>query len=244
MQKLALTLPTAAENLALDEALLDACAAGEMADGVLRLWEPAQYFVVLGRSSDPEVEVNLTACQHERIPVLRRASGGGTILAGPGCLMYAVVMSYAEYPELRAIDRAHQFVRERLAHCLTPIVPSIQLVGTSDLAIRKGDESLHKVSGNALRAKRTHLLYHGTLLYDFDLDRLAQLLATPTREPDYRFGRQHREFVTNMSLSREQLVTALTAGWQATESLTHWPQERTQEIARLKYLEDAKWILL
>ena len=50
MKLLELTLPTPAENLALDEALLDAAEAGELPDEVLRLWEPSQPLVVVGRS--------------------------------------------------------------------------------------------------------------------------------------------------------------------------------------------------
>ena len=55
MRLLDLTLPTAAENVALDEALLDAAEAaseqGSEEPEVLRLWEPTQFFVVVGRSS-------------------------------------------------------------------------------------------------------------------------------------------------------------------------------------------------
>ena len=241
MQQLELTLPTAGENVALDEALLEANEVGEISGGVLRIWEPAEHLVVLGRSSRHEVEVRLEACRRESVPVLRRASGGGTIVAGPGCLMYAVVLSYREHPELRAIDRAHAFVRHRLVDSLAPLVSGIRAVGTSDLAMQTGDSSLRKFSGNSLRAKRTHLLYHGTLLYDFNLDLLAQLLATPTREPEYRESRRHSEFVTNLPLSRNQLVTALTTGWQATESLTAWPQDRTAKIVSEKYIDDPTW---
>jgi lipoate-protein ligase A len=49
MKLLDLTLPTPAENLALDEALLDAAEAGELPDEVLRLWEFPQAVVVIGR---------------------------------------------------------------------------------------------------------------------------------------------------------------------------------------------------
>ena len=244
MWKLDLTLPTPAENLALDEALLDACVAGEISGDVLRVWEPDNYFVVLGRSSDPGREVNLAACREKNIPVLRRASGGGTIVAGPGCLFYAVVLSYDDHPELKSISRAHQFVLNRLAESLASFVPGITLAGTSDLAFHATPESLQKFSGNALRAKRTHFLYHGTLLYEIDLERVGQLLACPTREPLYRAGRDHREFVANLPMSREQLLAALASGWQANEQLIDWPQERMRRIVKEKYLENPKWSLL
>lgn len=243
MQLLNLTLPLPAENLALDEALLDACAAGDITDSVLRLWEPDNYFVVLGRSSDPSVEVNLAACRAQKISVLRRASGGGTILAGPGCLMVAVVLGYDKHPELKSIPRAHQFVLNRIAASLAHLVPSITLAGTSDLAFSSNSNPLQKFSGNALRAKRTHFLYHGTLLYDFDLDRVDQLLAQQTREPIYRSSRVHREFIANLPASRKQLVTALTKSWQANEQLIDWPKEQIQNIVKEKYTDDSKWII-
>src|SRR5687768_14642569 len=112
MYHLPLTLETPAENLALDEALLDAAIAGELAGEVLRLWEPVDSFVVLGRSSKP-AEVRMDICQAEGVPVLRRPSGGAAVVAGRGCLMYAVVLSLHERHELRHVDRAHQFVLGR-----------------------------------------------------------------------------------------------------------------------------------
>lgn len=260
MHLLDLTLPLPEENVALDEALLDACEAHQITGGVLRLWEPDDYFAVLGRSSHPAIEVNLAACRAHKIPVLRRASGGGTVLAGPGCLMYAVVLSYADHADARDISAAHRLVLTRNADALLPLVPGInlataknapplypgeglgeghqkhrhntspiQLAGTSDLAFSTAS-GLQKFSGNALRCKRDHFLYHGTLLYDFDLERVSELLAQQTREPAYRAGRPHQAFIANLPATREQLVDALTHAWNATEPLSVWPEERMRKL--------------
>ena len=106
-----LTLATPEENLALDEALLDQAEAGTGSE-VLRLWESRQPMVVVGRGSHVAQEVDLAACRRDGVPVLRRTSGGGAIVNGPGCLMYALVLSYALRPRLRAIDVAHRHVLE------------------------------------------------------------------------------------------------------------------------------------
>ena len=238
-----LTLPLPAENVALDEALLAACEAGEITGDVLRLWEPSDYFVVLGRSSDPAVEVNLTTCRAQRVPVLRRVSGGGTILAGPGCLMYAAVIHRQSPLNLTTISHAHQYVLDRIAASLRPLVPGITLAGTSDLAFPDDGRALQKFSGNALRLKRTHLLYHGTLMYDFDLERVGQLLAQQTREPLYRAERSHRDFIANLPIAREKLVAALEQGWQAVKKLQQWPEKRMQHIVREKYVDDPQWVI-
>src|SRR5438105_12390015 len=158
MKLLNLTLPTPAENLALDEALLDAAEAGDLADEVLRLWEPAQPLVVVGRSSHVAAEVDLSACEAAQVPVLRRSSGGAAIVSGPGCLMYAVVMRYAGREHLRLVDQAHRYVLAAIAAGLRPLVPGVGSVGTSDLVLDN-----RKVSGNSMRCKREHFLYHGTV---------------------------------------------------------------------------------
>jgi lipoate-protein ligase A len=236
MYHLPLTLETPAANLALDEALLDAAVEGELAGEVLRLWEPTQYFVVLGRSSKI-AEVHAAACRRDDVAVLRRASGGATILTGPGCLMYAVVLDAERRPELRSVDRAHELVLNTIAGALAPFAPGIARHGTSDLTIpaeRPGAPPL-KFSGNSLRLKRQRLLYHGTLLYDFPLDRIAAWLAAPARRPAYRGERDHRQFVTNLPATRASLEAALTAAWNATERLTNWPHARTAELAATRY---------
>ena len=244
MYLLNLTLETLAENLALDEALLEASEAGEIPQGVLRLWESPQMGVILGRSSSHEIEVRLTACQGAQIAVLRRSSGGGTIVAGPGCLMYAVVLPLAAYPQLQAIDRCHQFVLERMTDILSPFLPRVAKAGTSDLAfLPSASGSPQKFSGNAMRIKRRNVLYHGTLLYDFDLQQISDLLATPTREPEYRQGRLHSQFVSNVRLSKKTLVQTLTAGWGANEPMASWPQSRTRELAQTKYHSNEKWVI-
>jgi len=244
MHLLDLTLDTLAENLALDEALLDEAEAGEHTAGVLRVWESPFYAVVLGRSSPAEVEVNLAACAQEQVSVLRRCSGGGTIVAGPGCLMYAVVLPYEIYPQLQAIDVCHQFVLRKMTQILNPLVPGVSVAGTSDLVLDSNSAApRQKFSGNAMRSKRKHILYHGTLLYGFDLLRLGQLLAEPAREPAYRDGRGHAQFVTNLPLPRSTLVRALVEGWDAAKKLKTWPQARTGAMVQAKYRFDAKWVI-
>jgi N-acetylneuraminate synthase len=67
--------------------------------------------VVIGRSSKAEEEVRLDYCRAHEIPVQRRASGGAAIVSGPGCLMYAVVLSYQLRPALRSLDEIKTAIR-------------------------------------------------------------------------------------------------------------------------------------
>jgi lipoate---protein ligase len=228
-----LTLQTPAENLALDEALLEAAEAGEIGD-VLRLWEPTQTFVVIGRSSRYADEVNVEACRAAAVPILRRVSGGAAIVTGPGCLMYSVIQTYEGREHLRMLDELHGQVLGTVRRALEPLVPGIAHLGTCDLVIGS-----QKVSGNAVRCKRDHFLYHGTLLYNFDLQTIRRFLKTPPREPDYRQGRSHTDFVTNLPLAAPTLRQSLTTTFEAQNKLIDWPQARTTALTRTRYTHDA-----
>ncbi len=265
MQRLLLTLDTPAENLALDEALLDEAEDQDVPWECMRLWEAPRPMVVVGRSSRVAREVDQAACAERQVPILRRSSGGAAIVAGPGCLMYAVVLSYDLRPELRDINRAHAYVLGRLADSLRNRGQDVQPAGTSDLVIADcglriadcgganrvdGTEprgancqseirnpqsemppSLRKFSGNSMRAKRRHFLYHGTLLYDFDLSLVEACLRMPPRQPAYREARDHGRFIANLSLDRQSLIEAVLAAWPAESELEDWPRERVRRLA-------------
>jgi lipoate-protein ligase A len=133
MQLLDLTLPTPAENLALDEALLLAAEDGTGGE-VLRLWESPAYAVVVGSGGSIRHDVNEPACREDGVPVLRRASGGGTVVIGPGCLCFAGVMNYDRAPELRAIAPSATVCKMYRADALRPVVTDVTVEGISDLA--------------------------------------------------------------------------------------------------------------
>lgn len=231
MKLLDLTLPTAEENLALDEALLDEAEAADRPQETLRLWESPQPVVVVGRSSKVAIEVNLTATRRAGVPVLRRCSGGAAIVAGPQCLMYAVVLSYELHPHLQMLDEAHRFVLGHIRAGIARLNLQTDLCGTSDLAIEG-----RKFSGNSLRCKRTHLLYHGTLLCrDYQTGMIGQLLGTPPRQPDYRQGRDHLSFVTNLPVGVSELRPAIASAWSVEALATDWPRERTAELVASRY---------
>src|SRR5580698_1898211 len=118
MNCLDLTLPTPAANLACDEALLEA--GEENAGGeVLRFWRPREYFVVVGYSNHIAVEVDMAACRREGVGVYRRCSGGGTVLQGPGCLNYSLVLKLAGNDALQNITAANRHIMGRHRNALT-----------------------------------------------------------------------------------------------------------------------------
>ena len=196
----------------------------------LRLWESPQPLVVIGRSSRLESEVDVDACQALGIPVLRRVSGGAAVLAGPGCLMYALVLSYQLRPHLRALSQAHRDVLGTLAAALEGGCRASSAAAPAIWPSRG-----RKFSGNSARCRRHHLLYHGTLLYDFPLPLIGRCLKMPPRMPEYRAGRPHGGFVANLPLTVEAIRQALVAAWDAREPCPDWPAARTAHLVGEKY---------
>jgi lipoate-protein ligase A len=237
MHLLDLTLPTLAENLALEEALLAAADAGQGGE-CLRFWEWPELAVVLGASGVVRAEVFVERCAAEGVPLQRRASGGGTVVLGPGCLNYALVLSLEQRPELWSVTASYQVIMNRIAQALQPLVrgQSVAMAGSSDLVWGE-----RKFSGNAQRRGRNYLLHHGTLLYQFALERIPQLLPLPPRQPEYRAGRPHQDFVGNLPASASAMKTALAAAWQAQATNPPWPQERVARLVAEKYSRP-EWI--
>ena len=180
--------PTVAENLALDDAL--ARAAWESGRRVLRFWWGGPPAVVMGSSEQPDQVVDEAACARFGLEVLKRSTGGGSVLQTSGVLNYALVT-----PAPASLDLKGAF---RLAtDLICAILDAFGLTGTpegtSDVAVGG-----RKISGNAQARRWKALLVHGTLLVDLDHALAEAVLKHPPREPEYRRGRSHRDFLVTL----------------------------------------------
>ena len=195
---------TPEEHLARELDLFQSVEAGAGAECV-RLWETARPVVVVGRSTTISDHVNLDACRADGVDVLRRSSGGGAVVLGPGCLNYAIAVSLVSRPELADVAGSFCAILGQIAASLG--VAGVEIAGHADL-------SLHgrKVSGNAQRRGRHALLHHGTLLYDFESRCAVRYLKEPARRPAYRAERTHAEFLGNLPLSVQLIRARLAAG--------------------------------
>lgn len=221
-----------AVNLAADEYLLGQVDRGER-PGFVRCWEPTSYAVILGRSNDPTREVDVAACRAAGIPVYRRCSGGGTVVIGPGCLCWAIARRFSLSEQQRGIQAMTASILTPLAEQLGRLATDSCLQGISDLAVGPT-----KVGGNAQRWLRQALLHHGTLLYDFDLPLIGRYLQLPSRQPEYRQQRSHREFVRNFPASSAELSAVFREAWPITapeEALDSATCQAISELAQTRY---------
>jgi lipoate-protein ligase A len=230
MDLLDLSCPSPEENLALDETLL-LRAEEEDTGETLRFWEPSTMFVVLGYSRRAEEEVFLNHCAKDRIPVLRRYSGGGTVLQSPGCLNYSLILRIVKEGPRSTIRGTTSSILGQHAGVLQLLLEkTVEVRGESDLTIEG-----RKCSGNAQRRLNRYVLFHGTFLLNADISRMERYLPIPLKQPAYRKQRSHSDFLTNLPLPAEELKHALMRSWNAAEKNIFSPADRLEELVRTRY---------
>ena len=215
------------ENIALDEVLLQKAQEGAAGE-TLRFWESRERFVVLGRSGNIEEECFLDECASDGIKVIRRTSGGGTVLQGAGCLNYSLVLSYERAHGFSDVNASYKSILGSMIEEFKKRDQEVEFMPVSDLAIRG-----RKVSGNAQARKKGFFLHHGTFLYDFDPGPVSKYLKHPAKEPDYRKGRCHEEFVGNIPLSREDLEGMVKEVFTPEEGIYRVSDEDTRKVLGL-----------
>jgi lipoate-protein ligase A len=237
VQFLDMSFVSPAEQLACDEALL---LEQEERGGPpsLWFWEPRQVFVVLGYTNAAAREVHLDACHARAIPLYRRYSGGGAVVQAPGCLNFSLVLPLDADPALKTAGETSAFVMGRHASALQPLLKErVEVSGFSDLTIGG-----RKFAGSAQRRLHRSVLLHGSLLLACDLSLIDELLPMPSRQPGYRAGRSHAEFLRTLDLPVAAVQGALRAAWGAREARPDAPLDEIRRLARERYADPA-WTL-
>lgn len=215
------------ENLACDEFLVDFC---RQNGGIecLRFWEPQKYFVVLGYGNSVEEEVYVEECRKLNIPILKRISGGGCVLQGPGCLDYALILKIENHPEITTIPDTNRFVMNKNCKILSEILSTnVKVSGITDLTIND-----KKFSGNAQRRFKDYVLYHGTFLINFDFSLMEKVLKIPKRQPCYRKNRAHSDFLINLNISPDIIKEKMKSAWEATTPLVEFDSNAVINLAK------------
>lgn len=171
-----------------DGLLGEARAAGEPRAIV---WEPRAPLVVLGRSNTAERECDVETCRALAISIVQRRGGGGAVVLQPGMV---VITLAGPTGESRDAGKLFCRINKHLAALLEALgMAEVNQRGTSDLCVGE-----HKVLGCSLAFSRGFALYQGSLLVDCELDLIQRCLRHPSREPAYRAGRPHAEFLTTL----------------------------------------------
>lgn len=150
------------------------------------LWQNSPA-VIVGRNQNTFAEVNLDYVRENHIAVVRRLSGGGAVYHDLGNINFTYVVDYNGYG--RGME---QFTRGVIT-ALARLGIKAQFSGRNDITIDG-----KKISGNAQYLYQKRLLHHGTLLFDSDLTKLAQVLKPAKDKIESKGIKSIRSRVTNI----------------------------------------------
>jgi lipoate-protein ligase A len=152
---------------------------------ILSVNDPA---IIIGKHQVAHREVNIQYVEENKIPVIRRISGGGTVYHDRGNLNFAFI---------RQSEKGKQ-VDFRLY--TKPVIGFLHSVGVEAVFEGKNDLTVDglKISGNAEHVFRERVLHHGTLLFDVSLDNLRRSLKQKTENYSTRAIESNRTSVTNL----------------------------------------------
>lgn len=239
MQLIDFTMDDPAMDIALDEALLIEAERGNRPE-VLRFWSSGRNAVVIGRGQDAAQTVRLEACRENGVPVMRRFSGGGAVLLAPGVLCYTYIMEYEKRPGTRDLRKSYEVVGSLLKEGLRRIGVESEIQPLGDLAAGG-----RKISGNAQARRRKYFLQHGTLLVMPLVKLIDRYLPHPPEEPEYRQGRTHADFLSNLrhlgcDASLDDVKRSIIAASAISETSSPTGDEiaMAQTLAASKYFND------
>lgn len=171
------------------------------------VWIPDKTYIVLGASNRAESAIHTDRVEKEGISVLKRPSGGQTVMLTPLNIVIATVRVEPIMVQPKDVfDRTNQLI---IAVLESFGMKGLHLTGISDIAIHG-----MKILGSAIYRKKNVLLYHAVLNVAEPASTFEHYLQHPQKEPDYRQGRTHADFVTSLckegfSATQVQLQIAL-----------------------------------
>jgi lipoate---protein ligase len=144
--------------------------------------------IVMGISGQAQQLIQLKKLQQAPIPLIRRFSGGGTVVVDENTLFVTFICQKAD-----------------LAHSVSPFPrPLMQwtaelyrpLFSNHPFQLQENDYVLgeRKWGGNAQSITKERWLHHSSLLWDYHSDNMDYLLLPP-KMPVYRQGRTHTDFI-------------------------------------------------
>ncbi|XP_052189025.1 uncharacterized protein LOC127799232 isoform X3 [Diospyros lotus] len=147
--------------------------------------------IVMGLSGKPFELLELGSVLQDQIPVIRRFSGGGTVIVDSGTIFVTLICNRDAVPGVQPYPHA-------IMHWSGLLYNEV-FKGIDDFQLRENDYVFGncKFGGNAQSITKKRWVHHTSFLWDFEARNMAYL-KLPRKAPEYRLTRKHMEFVCRM----------------------------------------------
>lgn len=145
--------------------------------------------IVLGISAKAELHLNLDLIEKNPMPVIRRFTGGGTVIIDENTLFVTFIcnadsMNISPFPQ-QVLQWSENFYRQVFLHDTFRLIENDFAMG--DL----------KFGGNAQYMQKGRWLLHTSFLWDYQPERM-NYLRMPPKMPKYRTERKHTDFLCKL----------------------------------------------
>ena len=144
------------------------------AEGLI-LIEPAQSFVSLGTFDDAATTVDRDYCRDHGIPVMRRETGGGMVLLGPGQVFYTLVLKRPHALVPSRVEEAYRHLSQAPVAVYRRFGVATRLRPINDIVTQTG----RKIGGQGAGDIDGHFCFVGSILIDFDIDLMQRIVQLP-----------------------------------------------------------------
>lgn len=159
---------TGAENMALDETLLQAMEEQKI-HNTLRFMQFYPKVFLVGFHQHVEDEIRVEYCKNNGIDINRRISGGGAILLDETQLGWELVVSTKTHNFPKKINELNNKICEGVILALKNLGINASFRPRNDIEVNG-----RKISGTGGTGLAESFLFHGTLLIDFDVETMVK----------------------------------------------------------------------
>jgi len=171
-------------NLALEEVLMKD---KSINDDIVMLWQNDNS-VIIGKHQNTIEEVNQQFADANSIKIARRTTGGGAVYHDLGNLNYTFITKYTNKEEVDFKKFA------------VPVVKALESLGLSPQLSGRNDILLDgkKISGTALACIGDRFMFHGTLLFDINIDTASKVLTVKADKIESKGIKSVKSRMTNI----------------------------------------------
>lgn len=237
----------AAENMALDEAILEA-RSRNLVPNTLRFLQFSPSCTLVGYHQAVEQEIRLDFCRQRGIETNRRITGGGALFFDESQLGWEIYAP-VNHPRLpRGIENLYARICQGAIQGLAKLGVQAAFRPKNDIEVNG-----RKISGTGGTELDGVFLFQGTLLVDFDVDTMLRALRIPTEKLKDKEVASLRERVTCLAweLDRlpplDEIKAALAQGFAELLGIELVPGPLTAAeeqllAAKLPYFRSQEWI--
>ncbi|KAM7516770.1 hypothetical protein LguiA_006353 [Lonicera macranthoides] len=147
--------------------------------------------IVMGLSGKPSELVEVGPVLRDHVPVIRRFTGGGTVIVDNGTIFVTLICNRDDLPGVKPYPRSIMY--------WSGLLYNEVFQGIGDFQLRENDYVFGscKFGGNAQSITKDRWIHHTSFLWNYEARNMAYL-KLPSRAPEYRLARKHTEFLCGM----------------------------------------------